>query len=234
MTPLESPAIRVAEPDAAMLLSKAAEWRLLSLLFERPRAGWLDEVKSLAATGVGEDLIQAADRAAGANEGLYLDALGPGGFTSPREAGHRVAGDPGHILSEIESYYEAFGFRPETEEPADHVSVEAGFLGFLALKEAFALSRGDLEAAEVTREAASKFLENHLAALAEPVATAMGETTVAYLELAGKALLARTGPRPSDLEGYWSPRGLCDVECPMFSCEEGESQQEMTLEEILP
>lgn len=54
--------------------------------------------------------------------------LGPGGLASPREVAYRGMGDPGQILSDILAFHEAFAFRPEAEEPPDHVAVEAGFL----------------------------------------------------------------------------------------------------------
>jgi hypothetical protein len=225
----------IAELDQAVtgLLQQAADYRLIGLLLERPREGWIQQVSELGLTSTDANLRLAAEKAAEAREGVYLDALGPGGVVSPREVGHRVAGDPGHILSEIEGFYTAFAFQPRTEEPSDHISVEAGFMGFLALKEAYAVSSGDAESAQTTREAAEKFRASHLVAFAEPISVALDNTVVDYLALTGKALLSRTGPRPKDLEGYWSPKGLCDVECPMFSCEQDE-QEETTLEEIIP
>jgi hypothetical protein len=34
-----------------------------------------------------------------------------------------------------------------------------------------------------------------------------------HLLLAAKALLARVGERPKDLEGYWAPDGLASTNC---------------------
>lgn len=78
-----------------------------------------------------------------------------------------MAGDPGRILADVLAFHAAFAFNPETEEPPDHVAVEAAFLGYLRLKEAYAACRKEGEGeAEVTAEAARRFCESHLAGLA--------------------------------------------------------------------
>jgi hypothetical protein len=148
------------------LLRRAAGWRLLGLLFERPRRGWHDEVEALARESDDADLRAAAARARGAGEGSYLATLGPGGSTSPREVAWRGMHDPGHVLAELAGCYDAFGYRPLAEDPADHVAVEIGFMGYLTLKEAYALARGDAAARRTTREAFDGFGGEHLDVLA--------------------------------------------------------------------
>jgi hypothetical protein len=89
--------------------------------------------------------------------------MGPGGPVSVREAGYQGRLDPGQILADVGGFHRAFAFEPRREDPADHVAVEAGFAGFLFLKEALA---PDAEAAGVTREARALFFAEHLGPLA--------------------------------------------------------------------
>jgi nitrate reductase assembly molybdenum cofactor insertion protein NarJ len=158
------------EPRIHELLRQATEWRFLGLLFERPREGWWQDVEALVRE-VGDPELKAAAEAAReeADQGLYLALLGPGGAVSPREVAYRGMKDPGHILAEIMAFYEAFAFRPATEEPPDHLAVEAGFLGYLCLKEAYARARRNDEEAEIAGNAAARFLKDHLSVFAWPV-----------------------------------------------------------------
>ena len=103
----------------------------------------------------------------------------------------------GYLLSELTAFYDAFAYRPVTRESPDHVSVEAGFVGYLRLKEAYAVTRGDEEQAAVTADAAATFVREHLSALAEPLAATLDASGVAYLAEAARALATRVGPPPS-------------------------------------
>jgi nitrate reductase assembly molybdenum cofactor insertion protein NarJ len=177
------------------LLQQAAAWRILGLLFERPREGWLEELEGLSREVLDPEITAAASAARGeASEGFYLALLGPGGPVSAREVSYRGMEDPGHLLADVEAFYQAFAFSPQTEEAPDHLSVEAGFLGYLCLKEAYALARGNDEEAEVAARASAKFREDHLATFAWAVAERLQPTDVRYLTLAAKALAARSGP----------------------------------------
>jgi len=75
--------------------------------------------------------------------------------------------------------------------------VEAGFVGYLRLKEAYAVSRGDEEQASVTADAAATFMREHLSALAEPLAATLDASGVAYLAEAARSLANRIGRPPS-------------------------------------
>lgn len=184
-------------PDQTRLLRDAAGWRLLSLLFECPRGDWFRQVEALAAETDDPDLREAAgDARTQASEGLYHAVFGPGGPVSPREVTDLGGVQLGYLLSELGAYYEAFAFRPHTDEPHDHVSVEASFMGYLCMKQAFALASGDDEAAAITQDAAAGFRAEHLSAIAPRVAGALQSGTVPYLAAAGRALLARVGPPP--------------------------------------
>lgn len=198
---------------ASALLRAAQDWRLLGLLFERPRADWWQEIAELADSSQDEALRAAAQGTVGAGEGAYLARLGPGGLLSAREAGYRRTTDPAQLLFEIQSAYDAFAYRPVAEDPPDHLALECGFVGWLHLKQAFALAGGDSEAASIASDAARNFQLRHLAALAEPLCVRLEMLEPGYLLLAARALLARVGARPRDLEGYWVPEGLAEKDC---------------------
>ncbi len=203
------------EPRVQDLLREATEWRLLGLLFERPREDWWREVTSLCREVSDPDLRAATDAAKEeADEGLYLALLGPGGAVSPREVAYRAMEDPGHILAEIMAFYEAFAFQPASEEPPDHLAVEAGFLGYLCLKQAYARLRGSTDDAEIAAQAASRFCEEHLSRLAWSLADRLAKTEVQYLAIAARALTRRTGPRRDTEVRVKAPARSCD-DCPM-------------------
>jgi len=201
----------ITDPGVQEHLGEATAWRLLGLLFERPREGWRQEVESLRPAVCDADIAAAVEAAREeATEGLYLAVLGPGGVASPREVAYRGMGDPGQILSDILAFHEAFAFRPQAEEPPDHVAVEAGFLGYLCLKQAFARMRGHEDEAEIAAQAAARFCEEHLSSLAWPLADRLEKTEVQYLALAARALARRTGPRRDTHGTGNSPLQMCD------------------------
>lgn len=179
------------------LLREAADWRLLGLLFECPSANWRHQVEGLASETADAELCAAAQQALqDATELLYHSVFGPGGPAPAREASYRESLQLGYLMSELNAFYEAFAYRPATPEAPDHVSVQIGFIGYLRLKEAFALASSDAGHAAVTAEAAARFIGEHLSVLAEPLATALRNSGVRHLELAGAALLRRVGPHP--------------------------------------
>lgn len=205
----------VADSRLQHLLGEATAWRLLGLLFERPREGWWQEVDSLSRLVSDPEIRAAAETARDeASEGLYLSLLGPGGAVSAREVTYRGMEDPGHIVADIAAFHEAFAFQPETEEAPDHLAVEASFVGYLALKEAYARARGDEEEAEVASEASARFREDHLSVLTWPVAERLATTGVRYLALAATALARRSGPRRNTGTAGKAPLRSCD-DCSM-------------------
>ncbi len=171
------------------LLRQAATWRLIGLLFEPPDEAWREEVRSLGDLPADPTLRLAAELAQHeATPGLYHTTFGPGGPVSPREVAYQNLILPGSLISEIKGYYEAFGYAPRGDEPPDHVAVEAGFIGYLRLKEALARSQQDGEPAAITAEAATCFLQKHLAVMAPPLAAALVDSPNRYLALAATAL----------------------------------------------
>ena len=178
------------------LLAQAAEWRLLSILFEYPSAGWHDRLSAIEADIDDPRLLEAAEAAKEqASEGIHHSIFGPGGPVSPREATYTNGVQLGYLLAELSAFYSAFAYAPVTPEPADHVAIEAGFIAYLRVKQAYALASGNAEQAAVTEHAAADFLGEHLRTMAEPVAQALESVAPPYLAMAGKLLLERAGPR---------------------------------------
>jgi nitrate reductase assembly molybdenum cofactor insertion protein NarJ len=175
------------------LIEDSARWRLISMLFECPVDGWRRALTALAAEVPDPDLREAAAAAqAEASEGLYHSLFGPGGPASPREVSYRKGVESGGLLSELTGYYNAFGYDPASLEACDHIAVEAGFVGYLRLKEAYAQACADSDHAELTADAADHFLRDHLSSIAEPLATRLDQSGVHYLALASQALVQNT------------------------------------------
>jgi nitrate reductase assembly molybdenum cofactor insertion protein NarJ len=179
------------------LAQDAAEWRLLSLLFECPGPEWRAQVGALMQEVADQDLKSAAQAALEeAGEGLFHYAFGPGGPAPPREATYHQTVQLGYLMSELQAYYNAFAFHPVTREAPDHVSVETGFVAYLKMKEIYALASGNEEQAATAAESARRFLEEHLANIAQPFAKHLEASDIPYLARAGAALLRRAGPPP--------------------------------------
>lgn len=218
------------DPRAQALLSEACDWRLLELLFERPRPGWHREVAELADGTQDAQLRAAALDAHAADEGGYLARLGPGGLAPAREAGYRRALDPAETLAWLQAAHQAFAFAPRAEDPPDHVALLCGFRGWLALKQAYALAAQDAESAALAEELARELERRHLALIAEPLVERLGAAPESHVLGAARVLLARVGPRPGDVEGGWVPEGLdgsaCGAGC---GAEEGDGCEDTLL-----
>ena len=182
------------EPGVLDLARQSAEWRLIGLLFEQPSPAWREQVAALGAEVADEKLKRAAEAALEeASEELYHSIFGPGGPASPREASYFDNIQLGYLIAELCAHYEAFAYEPSLGEAPDHVAVEAGFIAFLRLKEAYALAEGDNDHAAVTHEAAKHFLSEHLARMAPTLAEKFIPSDVEYLTLASEALAKRSG-----------------------------------------
>jgi hypothetical protein len=174
----------------SLALRLAAAWRLNGLLLERPRAGWREEVDALAAEVEDGDLRAAAAAARHGTEGEYLAHLGPGGPVSPREVAYRDREDPARVLADLAACYEAFAYRPRAEDPADHIAVEAGFVGYLLLKELIARDLCESILVSTVSLARERFLHEHVGPFARALAARL-EGAGGHLELAARALAAR-------------------------------------------
>ena len=182
----------VISTEERRLLQEAAEWRLISLLFECPDHPWSKHIELLKADVRDPLLRQIADAAlAGASEGVFHSLFGPGGPVPPREVTYQGGNKSGHLLSGIAAYYQAFSYRPETMEADDHFSVETGFVAYLKVKEAYALNCGHADHAALASEAAQNFIQEHLAAWIGPFVGALTAAAPPYLVEAGKLIRAR-------------------------------------------
>jgi len=151
------------ESNSEELLSSAAAWRLASLILERPTPEWKNAIAKLCTEITDEKLLACAAHTGQAGEEIYHRLFGPGGTLSPREVSYCGFEDPGRLMAELQAFYHAFLFQPRREESIDHLSVEAGFVGYLFLKEAYARMEGTPEAVEVTRNARLRFADEHVA-----------------------------------------------------------------------
>ena len=175
------------------LLAEAAAWRLLSCLLERPRGEWRNEVETLAGEVWDRNLAACARRAAAdASEGAYLAVLGPGGALSQREVAYRPDRDPAAILARLAALYEAFAYLPASEDPPDHIAVELGFAGYLALKRAYAEQCDDAAAAALAADGLALFRAEHLDTFTAALAERLG-ATAGYLQPLAARLAARLG-----------------------------------------
>ncbi|MBI2213048.1 MAG: molecular chaperone TorD family protein [Acidobacteria bacterium] len=205
--------------DVRELIEESVAWRMFSLAFERPRNGWRDHVDAIA-HDANDDTVRAIALMAQeqADEALFLEVFGPGGAVSPREVAYRGFADPGHVLAELEAIYHAFAYEPASEECPDHVSVEAGFVGYLRMKQAFARIVGDEEAERLSAEASAMFIKEHLGAIAAGLAKRFDDDDSFYIASAAKLMRETIGDveireevAPPDDDGEMSCAGGCPV-----------------------
>jgi len=190
-------------PDAEISghLREAAAWRMIGVLFECPREGWLSELLALAEESTDAELQEAARAAQHeASEGLYHSTFGPGGPAAPRAVSYRDSLLAGHILGQLRTLHEAFAYRPRIQEPSDHIAVLADFLSYLHFKVAYAAIAGAVEQTAVAADVAARFSADHLSAIGEPLARSLSASGIQYLELAGRALARRVGPPQAPAE----------------------------------
>lgn len=208
-------------------LSEAAEWRLIGMLFECPTEGWFEAVTTLADEVADPNLKKAAAAANVAEEGLYHAIFGPGGPCPPREVSYRSWVQPGYLLSELATFYDAFAYKPASPEVPDHVSVEAGFIGYLHMKEAYAVERGAHVQAAITSKAIESFIAQHLVKMADSFTETLAYSEFDYLTLAGQALLERVGLDPDKVRTRELPI-LAEVETDSFACGDTANEAEMS------
>jgi hypothetical protein len=182
------------------LLREAAEWRLLSVLFEYPGEGWPERLRTLASDIRDQRLRDACEAALKeGSAGMHHSIFGPGGPVSPREASYTNGVQLGYLLSEISAFYDAFAYTPDATEPLDHISVEAGFIGYLRLKQAYAVACGEGEKASIAGDASAEFLREHMCRMASRVGEGLAPIAPSYLVAAGAITAERAGPAPVEL-----------------------------------
>lgn len=184
------------------VVEESVRWRLAALLLQRPHSDWRREIVSLSDEAGHARLKVLAFSARDADEAGYLRIFGPGGLVSPREVGYCPKEDPGRVLADIAGYYGAFAFRSGSEDPMDHIGVEADFAGFLCLKEAYALTEGNQSAAETVNHGLSSFITAHLLPFARALRERFETVESGYLSETVDCLLdlvqGRVGGKPSE------------------------------------
>lgn len=128
-------------------------------------------------------------------------------------------------LADVSGFYLAFGVEPSEANPEmpDHVGAEAEYLSLLLLKEAFAMTQRKAPELALTRDAARKFVEDHLGRWAPTLKNRLHEERAAPPYQALAALLAaavaaearRLAARPKPVQG----RALVDeMQAETFVC----------------
>ena len=168
-----------------LALCRSALWEALALGFRPPTAETLARLVSAEGALALADAATILDQAGGSTlaaavrtlaQPATLDALtatyaGLFGHTArgavppyETEYGSDSIFQPMHEMSDLAAFYRAFGLRlaADARERPDHASCECEFLAFLARKEAYALARGDQGMWEATRQAARRFLRDHV------------------------------------------------------------------------
>ncbi|MBI2361510.1 MAG: molecular chaperone TorD family protein [Deltaproteobacteria bacterium] len=153
-SPTEETLARLASRESAATLAQAAA------LLEAGSDGGLTASVAGLTTAEGTAVRELSDS--------YLRLFGhtARGAVPPYETeyGTEALFQQPHELGDLMGFYEAFGLTLSTEEHErpDHLSCELEFLSFLALKEAYALERGEASMLEETRKATRLFLRDHL------------------------------------------------------------------------
>jgi nitrate reductase assembly molybdenum cofactor insertion protein NarJ len=189
--------VTTLQPRAGELLSQAAEWRLLGLLFEYPAGHWRSNLEALLPSLARPELSALAEAALEQfSEGLHIALFGPAGTVPVREVTYHGGVQFGYLLAELSAYYDAFGYEPLIEEAADHLAVQVGFVAFLRMKQAMAELGEDAEHAQLAADAAGAFIREHLAVQAEPVARALENFAPPFLVAASRRIFELAGPAP--------------------------------------
>jgi hypothetical protein len=152
--------------DLTLHLTRAARYRALSLLFAPPDTRAAEELVALA-----RDLDDPALRSLAADagpdaSGVYHSALGPTGAVRDSESDYEVnpLGGKGPLLADVAGFYLALRYEDETllGMSPDHISMELGFMGWLALRAAYARREGEVEGEEVCVRASESFARDHV------------------------------------------------------------------------
>jgi TorA maturation chaperone TorD len=213
-------------PDVLELLCR--QWRALS---ESPLA-WPDGLN---------ETFQEAKRQLHASDAEtlgpeHIRLFGPAGRCSLHETSY---GDAARLLgksaslADISAFYLAFGLEPVAGDahPEDHIGLELEFLSLLAVKEAYALSKGWDAQLAVTRQAQRSFLQDHLGTWIDafnerlhlsdphPFYDAVGESLHRFVR--GELDRLQVSPAPS---GPWigdTEMGADTLECPLAARDMG-------------
>ena len=152
--------------DVNQWLARAAAWRFGAALFREPHPGARSELESLVPL-LPESRRTDAARLAGdedARNDQYFAVLGPGGCPATESAYDLAAmANRGPLVAEVSAFYEAFGYPPRltSDLAPDHLVIELDFLGFLAMKVAYAQYEGRDADREIAEAAYLDFRDRH-------------------------------------------------------------------------
>jgi len=155
-------------------IARAGIYRLLSTAFLYPDEGLVAQLKEGFAEMKGIDFTP---------ESLQAEYRQTFGHTISQECPpYETEYGSAHLfqqaqrLGDIAGFYRAFGLEvsDQAKERLDHIAVELEFMGFLAFKEAYAVTHDGEEKAAICREAERKFLEEHLGRWAPLFAKLLG------------------------------------------------------------
>ena len=147
-------------------LTRAVNWRFAATLFQEPALARANELQTLVALFPPAQMASAAPLVAESNvrNDGYFSVLGPGGCAATESAYDLAAmANRGPLIAEVSAFYEAFAYPPRltSDLAPDHIVVELDFLGFLALKVAYALFEGRDEEREIAERAYLDFRDRH-------------------------------------------------------------------------
>jgi TorA maturation chaperone TorD len=149
-------------------LQRAATYQFLALLFLPPTPELRGELDILV-EALPEEL-RAAGRALIAEAGPeveheYHALLGGSGRCRDCESDYQAnaLGGKGPLIADVAAFYRAFHFSPEALRLApDHITVELDFLGYLAMKTAYARHAGLTDERDICESAADSFVREHI------------------------------------------------------------------------
>jgi nitrate reductase assembly molybdenum cofactor insertion protein NarJ len=181
-------------------LAGASAWMFASIALQPPSAASMARLEALLPS-LPAELRSLAARVAALPldqwEPEYFSVLGPAGCPVCESSYERAAqASRGPALADVSGCYRAFAFMPDVLEVPDHAAVESAFLGYLALKIAFAVHDGDVEAARITFEAYDDFRSERVAQWFGDLTaalTATGSPEVSLLTELLDATVATTG-----------------------------------------
>lgn len=148
-------------------LQRAASYRFLSLLFAPPSdevQRELTELSPVVEPTLREDAALVVGATRGALQGLYFRVLGGSGQVPDVECAYdpNTAAGRGPLIADVAGFYRAFAYDAPRPNTPDHIASELDFMGWLALKSAYARYAGDAAHTEVTAGARERFLKDHL------------------------------------------------------------------------
>lgn len=151
--------------DVNRWLARAAMWRFGAQLFREPQSACQDDLRALVPL-LPSKQTSAAQLAAGENVRMeqYFAVLGPGGCPATESAYDLAAmANRGPLVAEVSAFYEAFGYPPRltSDLAPDHLVIELDFLGFLAMKVAYAQHEGRDADRDVAKAAYLDFRDRH-------------------------------------------------------------------------